>query len=282
MAADAKEFRIERLRPERLDDMVDAQNEMFADYIIPIKSSRAFFADFLRSVGGRFENVLMAMDGPKIVGYVNPVNDGHEGWIGGIGVLREHRGRGVGTKLMHAAEADLATKGVTEVSLEVIEGNDRAQRLYERLGYRGTKKLVTAEGGPVRFQGFGDAPKPTTVSDILLMHQRAYADTCWQRRKTDALVHSARGAECFRVDGGFVLLRTVDTNGFIPFLGVVPEKRRKGVGTALAKFALSRLHDLGAYKVVVYNVNEDEPTVRMLDMFDFKITMKQLEMKKQL
>jgi ribosomal protein S18 acetylase RimI-like enzyme len=282
MAAGANEIRIERLRPERLDDLVEAQNEMFADYIIPIRSSRQFFADFLRSVGGRLENVLIAMDGSKIVGYVNPVNDGFEGWIGGIGVLREYRGKRVGTKLMLAAEAELAAKGVKEISLEVIEGNDRAQKLYERLGYRGTRKLVTAEGKPIRFQGFGDNPKTATVPDILMMHQRAYGDACWQRRKSDALVHSARGAECFRVDGGFVLVRTVETSGFIPFLGVLPEKRRKGVGTALTKFALSRLHDLGAYKAVVYNVNEDAPTVRLLDMFDFKVTMKQLEMKKRL
>ncbi|MCU0851681.1 MAG: GNAT family N-acetyltransferase [Thermoplasmata archaeon] len=282
MAAEAKDFRIERLRPERLDDLVEAQNQMFADYIIPIRSSRAFFADFLRSVGGRFENVLTAMDGTRIVGYVNPVNDGLEGWIGGIGILREFRGIGIGTRLMQAAETDLLSKGVEEVSLEVIEGNDKAQRLYQRLGYQGTRKLLTAEARPSRFQGFGENPKPAAVSDILKMHQRAYAETCWQRRKPDALVHSARGAECFRVEGGFVLLRTVETNGFIPFLGVLPEKRRKGVGTALAKFALSRLHDLGAYKVVVYNVNEDEPTLRMLDMFDFKVTMKQLEMKKRL
>ena len=282
MAADAKEIRIEGLRPERLDDFIEAQNEMFADYIIPIRSSRQFFADFLRSVGGRFENVLVAIDGPKIVGYVNPVNDASEGWIGGIGVLREYRGTGVGTQLMHAAESVLASKGVKEVSLEVIEGNDRARRLYERLGYRGTRKLVTAECMPTRFQGFGESPKTANVSDILLMHQRAYSDTCWQRRKTDALVHSARGAECFKLNEGFVLLRIVETSGFVPFLGVLPERRGNGIGTALAKFALSRLHDLGAYKVVVYNVNEDAPTIRMLDMFDFKVTMKQLEMKKSL
>ena len=86
----------------------------------------------------------------------------------------------------------------------------------------------------------------------------------------------------YKVDGGFVMVRTIETSGFVPFLGVVPEMRRKGVGTSLAKFALSRLHDLGAFKTALYNVNEDAATLRMLDMFDFKVTLKQTEMRKTL
>jgi ribosomal protein S18 acetylase RimI-like enzyme len=84
------------------------------------------------------------------------------------------------------------------------------------------------------------------------------------------------------VAGGFVVIRTVDTNGFIPFLGVIPSRRGMGIGTGLAKFALSRLRDRGAYKIALYNVNEDPQTVRMLDKLDFRITMKQIEMRKRL
>jgi ribosomal protein S18 acetylase RimI-like enzyme len=74
----------------------------------------------------------------------------------------------------------------------------------------------------------------------------------------------------------------VDTTGFVPFLGVVPEKRRAGIGTALARFALNRLWEQGAFKVGLYNVNEDEQTLRMLNKFDFKVTLKQIEMRKSL
>jgi GNAT superfamily N-acetyltransferase len=63
---------------------------------------------------------------------------------------------------------------------------------------------------------------------------------------------------------------------------VVPEKRGTGIGTALAKFALSRLWDQGAFKVALYNVNEDLPTSRLLDKFDMKVTLKQNEMRKHL
>jgi ribosomal protein S18 acetylase RimI-like enzyme len=79
-----------------------------------------------------------------------------------------------------------------------------------------------------------------------------------------------------------VILRRIETSGFIPFLGVLPDQRRQGIGTSLAKFALNRLYELGAYKVALYNVNEDQQTLRMLDKFDFAVTLKQVEMVKRL
>jgi ribosomal protein S18 acetylase RimI-like enzyme len=272
--------KIRHLQPGELDTLIEAQNEIFADYIVRMHSSRQFFTDFMNSVGGDMQNILMALDGDRIVGYINPVADQREGWIGGVGILREYRGHGIGTALMGEAEKLLASKGVREVTLEVIDGNVRAESLYLHLGYSPTRKYLTAEGVPAKFQGFGIQPKPASLSDVLSLHAKSYGDTCWQRRKTEAVMQSAKGAEMYRVDGGFVMVRTVETNGFVPFLGVVPERRRMGIGTALAKFALSRLHDLGAYKVALYNVNEDEATLRMLDMFDFKVTLKQTEMRK--
>jgi ribosomal protein S18 acetylase RimI-like enzyme len=277
-----EDIQVVRLDQERLDELIDAQNEIFSDYIIPMKSSKQFFIDFQNSVGGDMRNVIVALSDKHIIGYVNPVVDGREGWIGGVGVIPSARGKGVGKMLMTAAEDFCREKGVSEVSLEVIEGNLRAQRLYEKLGYSATRKYLTAEGRPARFEGFGTMPIRANMSEVLALHERSYKDTCWQRRKIESVVHSARGAECYKVDGGFVLVRTVETSGFIPFLGVVPEKRGTGIGTALAKFALSRLWDQGAFKVALYNVNEDLPTSRLLDKFDMKVTLKQNEMRKHL
>lgn len=275
-----RDVKIEKLVPERLDQLVKAQEEAFSDYIIPIKTSKEFFLEFQKSVGGDLSTVLWASDEGKIVGYINPVIDGTEAWIGGIGVVPEYRSSGIGTKLMKAAEEQCRVKGVKSVTLEVIEGNDRAQRLYERLGFSITRKFLSAEGKPARFEGFGPQPKVASFSDVLYLHEKSYKDACWQRRKRAAIIQSAKGAESYKVEGGFVLIKAVETSGFIPFLGVLPEARRRGIGTALAKFALTKLWDTGVFKVALYNINEDPQTLRMLDEFDFKITMKQIEMKK--
>jgi ribosomal protein S18 acetylase RimI-like enzyme len=277
-----EEAQMAELAPDRLDELIDVQNEIFSDYVIPMKSSRQFFLDFMSSVGGDLKNVILASIDAKLVGYVNPVIDGREAWIGGVGVVPSQRGRGIGERLMNAAEEFCRSRGVADIFLEVIEGNIRAQRLYERLGYERTRKFLTAEGRPARFDGFGPMPVKASMSEVIALHEKSYRDACWQRRKIDAVVQSARGAECYKVDGGFVLVRLVDTSGYVPFLGVIPEMRGRGVGSNLAKFALTRLWEQGAFKIALYNINEDMPTLRMLDKFDFKVTMKQIEMRKGL
>jgi ribosomal protein S18 acetylase RimI-like enzyme len=282
MGQEREDIGIEKLTPERLDHLVKVQEEAFSDYIIPIKSSKEFFLDFQRSVGGDLSTVLLASDAGKIVGYINPVIDGKEAWIGGIGVIPQYRSSGVGTKLMRSAEELCRNRGVQSITLEVIEGNDRAQRMYERQGFSVTRKFLSAEGKPIRFEGFGPQPKVASFSEVLYLHEKSYMNTCWQRRKRAAVIQSAKGAESYKVDGGFVMIRAVQTSGFIPFLGVFPEARRRGIGTALAKYALTKLWDAGVFKVALYNVNEDPQTQRMLDEFDFKVTMKQIEMKKEL
>lgn len=46
------------------------------------------------------------------------------------------RGRGIGSELLAAAEADLADAGVDTVTLDVLAANDAARRFYTHHGYR--------------------------------------------------------------------------------------------------------------------------------------------------
>jgi ribosomal protein S18 acetylase RimI-like enzyme len=52
-----------------------------------------------------------------------------------IGVLPEYRGHGVGLKLMTAVEDKARSLGCCKLTLEVREDNDRARRLYRKLGF---------------------------------------------------------------------------------------------------------------------------------------------------
>ena len=273
---------IVRLDPDEVDELVEAQANIFADYIIPFRSSRRFFLDFMRSVGGRLDDVIVAKHQDAIIGYVNPVIDGNEAWIGGLGVIPSFRGQGTGRRLMEAAEEAARLRGVEEIILEVIEGNSAASRLYARLGYTEGQKFLSAEGKAIGFAGFGSRPNRVRVEDIVEVHRASYSESCWQRRKAAALEESGRMCETYSVDGGFAMLRRVETTGFIPFIGVLPQRRGLGIGTLLTKFALNRLWELGAFNVAIYNVNDNLATRRMLDKFDFAVTIKQVEMRKSI
>ena len=52
-----------------------------------------------------------------------------------LAVLREHRGRGVGRKLLEAVERKARDLGCCKLTLEVAEHNDRARRIYREAGF---------------------------------------------------------------------------------------------------------------------------------------------------
>ncbi len=53
----------------------------------------------------------------------------------GVGVLEAHWGRGLGVALMRSLEGRARAAGLRRLELTVVAPNDRALRLYERLGY---------------------------------------------------------------------------------------------------------------------------------------------------
>jgi len=53
-----------------------------------------------------------------------------------LAVLLEYRGRGVGRALLQAAAAHARKRGCAKLTLEVLEDNAPARRLYESCGFR--------------------------------------------------------------------------------------------------------------------------------------------------
>jgi ribosomal protein S18 acetylase RimI-like enzyme len=56
-------------------------------------------------------------------------------YICGMAMFPEHRGRGIGTRLLALAEEHAREKGFGKTSLIVFEQNAGAKRLYDRAGY---------------------------------------------------------------------------------------------------------------------------------------------------
>ena len=66
----------------------------------------------------------------------------------GVCVREDARGRGVGAALLDAVAQEAARRGLAEVRLDGVDGNDGARRRYERLGFRPTKHITL---GPLRW-----------------------------------------------------------------------------------------------------------------------------------
>ncbi len=81
----------------------------------------------------------------------------HQWRIEALAVGAQARGKGIGTALLNAVIEDARQAGMRSVGLEVVDVNDRALQLYERVGFRSVANLrtgwLTAGGGyrAVRF-----------------------------------------------------------------------------------------------------------------------------------
>ncbi len=84
---------------------------------------------------------VLAFDGEQAVGLVNciegfstfacqPLVNVHD-----VAVLTSHRGRGVAEKMLGLAEVIARARGACKLTLEVLQGNTGADRLYRRLGF---------------------------------------------------------------------------------------------------------------------------------------------------
>ncbi len=84
-----------------------------------------------------------------------------------IAVRETARGGGIGTALLQAVIEAARDAGMRTVELEVVDVNERAMRLYERLGFRRVftlpTGLITAGGGyrGIRFMRFDLAARRT-------------------------------------------------------------------------------------------------------------------------
>lgn len=69
-----------------------------------------------------------------------------DGWgvIQNIGVIAEHRGRGLGRVLIHRAAAGFQAAGIDKMHLEVTTANTAAIRLYEQVGFRRAQVVYKA------------------------------------------------------------------------------------------------------------------------------------------
>jgi len=103
------------------------------------ESARTFWRDALAAAKRGERLVLGAFDGETLAGTVTlllnlPQNQPHRAEIAKLMTRESHRGRGIATELMRAAEAEAVKLSRTLLVLDTAE-EDGASKLYERIGF---------------------------------------------------------------------------------------------------------------------------------------------------
>jgi ribosomal protein S18 acetylase RimI-like enzyme len=192
---------------------------------------------------------------------------GDTGWIGGMGVVAGVRRGGVGTALMEAVLAEARAAGVRVVGLEVLEPNDGAIRLYERLGFRRVRMLEVWSLAAAAHASEARAADPESAHAWIRGHRGAPEP--WQR--ADATVERLEAVEAVELpDAAAALFRV--TAGRVSVLQLA------AVDAAAAAQVLGAARALGESLHFV-NVPEDDPASAALARLGGKLEIRQHEMR---
>jgi ribosomal protein S18 acetylase RimI-like enzyme len=147
---------VELAGPERVEDLrtlwlalhhhertVAPDIPLVADDELSWQRRRALYLRWLKPEEGF---LVIARFGHEIVGYAFvhldqgfddtfPLGERY-GELYSLSVAPARRGQGIGTELLDFVDAELTSRGITDLAVAVMVGNTDAQRLYERRGLR--------------------------------------------------------------------------------------------------------------------------------------------------
>jgi ribosomal protein S18 acetylase RimI-like enzyme len=235
-------------------------NAGYKGYVIPFQLDEAALRWMLDSFDIDRDASRVAFRDGEPVGFANLARRGDQAWIGGVGVVAPARRQGLGEHLMLAVHEEARRRGVAKVWLEVIEQNEVAFVLYEKLGYEVAREVevwtLAAEvpAGSAREIPASDAHSRTRA----LRHAREP----WQRAdETVGHFDDVRGLE---TEAGAALFRDTGVIQLLRIAGDDPEE------------LLRTLRGRGTVNVL--NLPVDDPAARSLRVLGATSVVRQREM----
>lgn len=265
------------------DQFTNAFNRAYSDYFTPIVMTPGSFRALIRQDDLDLEASVAALADHEIVGTGMLGLRQAEAWIGGMGVVPEWRRRGIGLRMMEHLLEQAQIRGAREIRLEVIEANEAARRLYDRLGFVPIRRLLVLERPP------GNAlPAPagytirTWPAADLLRYFHTFHDTanCWQRdlRSLQHRAEMVRGWAALSEEAvaGYALGWSYRHEIRLADLATHPGEDRAAVAAAL----LAHLHRLQPEAFGhSYNVAEDDPALAGYLGSGYEVSLRQHEMR---
>jgi GNAT superfamily N-acetyltransferase len=161
-------------------------NRGYEGYFLPVAATEGFVAGHVRTHDVDLSSSLIAVDEGAPVAFSLLARRGDRGWIGGVGVVATHRGRGLAQRLFDEHMDVARGLGLAQVGLEVLRQN-WARKVYSRAGFVVTRELMVLSGRLPVSERPADSWR-ASASDWLAHHARLHASfpACWQREAASA------------------------------------------------------------------------------------------------
>jgi ribosomal protein S18 acetylase RimI-like enzyme len=221
------------VRPLRSDDvdwLADLHNAAFADYAVPAVLDASALGFYLDETGVDPSLSRVAfVDGVPASFCLGAVRDSRAS-VRGEGTAPAFRRSGLGRRVLEETLEALSGAGAVEVSLEVLDGNDAAIRLYKRSGFEQRRRLLgysmqrPARRG-LRSRVSGKLADADTEIALSRLAGWGWSDPPWQLEPA-SLAH----LPAYEIAGEAVAFGKRRGDRFWLYaLAVAPERRRRGL-----------------------------------------------------
>jgi ribosomal protein S18 acetylase RimI-like enzyme len=257
----------------------------FSDYFVPLQMTGKQFRNHIAQNNVNLNLSVGAFAGNKMVGFTlngfGEWNDKATAYDAGTGVVPGFRRQKIGQTMFAFLLPKLKEIGTEQILLEVLSQNENAIKLYCKLGFKETRKLLFFEQ---------TATFATKTSSAIEIRQLKKPD--WNQLKSfgdgrPSWQFSSRSLERKLTSnlffGAYLENKLVGYSGLFPTSGTIPqiavdkEFRRKGIAFELLSHMQSKVEKNKNLRFS--NVDENiKSLTNFIDKLNFKPTISQNEM----
>jgi GNAT superfamily N-acetyltransferase len=156
-------------------------NRAFADYYVPLHVSEEQVSRMDQVYDVDLERSVVAVVGNEAVGLALLGRRKMRGWLHSVGTVPAWRHRGIAKAMVAQVIAAAAEGGVEELTLEVFSENALAFRLYQSLGFRPRRELLSW------LRPVDEGPLPIPRERLVPVHAALLCDllASWQARQRE-------------------------------------------------------------------------------------------------
>ncbi len=266
--------------------VMEAFNEGFSDYIVPVQLTEEQWAFKTLSENVQWELCVGAFDHDKLVGFILHGSKTKAGqqlvYNGGTAVIPSYRGQQLTQKMYHYILPILKSMNTDKVLLEVIIHNQPAIKTYEAIGFKNTRRLPCFKGNyQLKTPENTFEIKPLDTFDWDKLKSFWDIQPSWQNdieaitlaKKT----YKSLGIYHQETLAGYLVYNPL--NNKILQLAIAPNHRQKGMATALLHYAFQDTDK----PLLVTNIEDSAiDTIHFLNRLGLENMITQHEMELQL
>lgn len=224
-----------------LNESLALMNLGFSDYFVPIQLTLPIYLNMslAESVDFNISRVIYLDD--EAVGVALIARRGWTSRLAAMSIVPASRGRGAGRVAMDILLAEASSRGDHSMTLEVIENNTPAVRLYESSGFKTQRMLVSYEGDFSNADGNAPDLQEVDIRDVAaLVTAYGLNDLPWQV-SGESLAQSNPPGKAYRLDDAYIVISNPSGERIaIRSIIVKPESRGKRQAYQLIKSVIQK------------------------------------------